>query len=61
MDWMNNYPNLTGEKEIVSKEDWGNGDMRLHHKWWFSCIPHMNGQNTTNGIKNNWWYYIALI
>ena len=56
-DWANNYPNLKGEKKMVSAAYWGNGDTVAHHKWWFSCIPHMKGVNETSGAYNNWWIY----
>lgn len=54
-DWLN-FPRLRGEKRTVSGRDWGNGDIRLHHLWWFERIPHVEGE--TGGILNNWWAYI---
>lgn len=54
-DWLD-YPNLTGKKRIVSSNEWGNGDIREHHKWWFRHLPKANG--TTDGKLNNWWRYI---
>ncbi len=55
-DWLR-YPHLTGERRRVTCRDWGDGDMRLHHQWWFQRLPHVTG--TTDGIRNNWWTYIA--
>ncbi|MFQ6131213.1 MAG: hypothetical protein ACE5R4_04195 [Armatimonadota bacterium] len=54
-DWYN-YPNLTGEKRRVNCEEWGGGDIRAHHKWWFDHIPRAPGK--TDGHLNNWWKYI---
>ncbi len=56
-DWAYNYPDLTGEKKLVDASSWGNGDMAAHHKWWFSCIPHVDGVNEKNASYNNWWIY----
>ena len=55
-DWYN-FPNFKRITREVNCEEWGNGDMREHHKWWFRHIPHTKGQ--INGIYNNWWYYLA--
>jgi len=57
-DWLNNWPNLQGTKKQVDCSEWGNGDMRLHHIWWFKHIPHADGINP-DGKQNNWWKYIA--
>jgi hypothetical protein len=54
-DWLN-FPNLTGEMKPVECSQWGNGDIRLHHKWWFKRIPHIAG--SVDGIRANWWHYI---
>jgi hypothetical protein len=53
-DWLN-FPNFRGEWRLVDCSDWGNGDMRAHHKWWFERLPNAPGQ--TGGISNNWWWY----
>jgi hypothetical protein len=51
-----NFPNLEGEpKEVVN--DWGNGEIRSHHQWWFKLLPHITG--TKDGISYNWWKYIV--
>ena len=55
-DWYH-FPNFKGITREVNCEEWGNGDMREHHKWWFRHIPKTRGQ--INGIYNNWWYYLA--
>lgn len=55
-DWYN-FPNFQGTVKQVSCADWGNGDTRLHHMWWFRHIPHVAGK--IGGISNNWWKYIA--
>lgn len=54
-DWLN-FPNLTGEGRMVNSTDWGNGDIRAHHKWWFERFPAVMGE--TNGISHNWWEYV---
>ncbi|MHC4661211.1 MAG: PKD domain-containing protein, partial [Planctomycetota bacterium] len=56
-DWLNNFPDLTGEKKLVNKTEWGGGDIRLHHIWWFQHIPRVDGVNP-DGKLNNWWKYI---
>ncbi len=53
-DWLN-FPNLQGIVRQVDCSDWGNGDMRAHHKWWFKRLPNAPGH--TRGIANNWWWY----
>jgi hypothetical protein len=54
-DWLN-FPNLTSRRRSVNCRDWGNGDMRRHHLWWFERIPHADGE--TARVSNNWWTYI---
>ena len=54
-DWLN-FPNLTGAVRQVNCADWGNGDIREHHKWWFKRLPKVAG--SINGISNNWWTYV---
>ena len=53
-DWLN-FPNFQGTTRIVDCSEWGNGDMRAHHKWWYDHLPNAPGQ--TRGISNNWWWY----
>ena len=54
-DWYN-FPNFTGDTRQVNAGEWGNGDIRLHHRWWLKHIPHVAGRK--NGVHNNWWQYI---
>ncbi len=56
-DWRDNFPNFKGVTRPVTAADWGNGDIREHHKWWLSHFPRAAGRR--NGIHNNWWQYIA--
>lgn len=55
-DWLLNFPNFKGDVRTVDASLWGNGEIRLHHKWWFNHFPHAAGRQ--NGIANNWWQYI---
>lgn len=55
-DWKDNFPNLTGEKELVDNNTWGGGDNLDYHTWWFSCFPHVIGRDA-KGYSNNWWEY----
>lgn len=54
-DWYN-FPDFKGTTRRVTCDEWGNGDIRLHHLWWFKHFPHVAG--TTNGTSNNWWSYV---
>ncbi len=53
--WLS-YPNLSGSPRQMTSKDWGGGDIRGHHNWWFRRLPHVAGE--TNGIANNWWRYV---
>ncbi len=55
-DTWYNFPDLTGEPRIVAAPEWGGGDIRRHHQWWFSHFPHIAG--ASNGIAWNWWQYV---
>jgi hypothetical protein len=55
-DWLN-FPNFEGTVRQVDCRDWGNGEIRAHHKWWFDRLP--NAPGYTQGIANNWWWYTA--
>jgi hypothetical protein len=55
-DWLD-YPDLKGTKRTVTCADWGNGDIRLHHKWWLSHLPRAAG--SSDGKLNHWWAYTA--
>ncbi len=56
-DWLG-FPNLSDPPHYraVSAREWGDGDIRAHHKWWLSHLPKASG--TTDGIWNNWWGYV---
>jgi hypothetical protein len=54
--WQN-FPDLSGEPATVDCREWGGGDIRAHHRWWFSLMPHRSGQY--RGIRFNWWEYIV--
>lgn len=55
-DWLA-FPTLAGRRRSVTCADWGSGDMRAHHLWWFERMPHAEGE--TDEILNNWWSYIG--
>lgn len=55
-DWLR-YPDLRGSCRLVDCHDWGEGDMRLHHLWWFERLPHASG--SSERVSHNWWSYIA--
>ncbi|MHB8777204.1 MAG: hypothetical protein ACYC6R_05510 [Anaerolineales bacterium] len=56
-DWLLNFPDFKGDIRTVGSSEWGSGDTRAHHKWWFNHFPRVAGRK--NGIHNNWWQYIA--
>jgi len=56
-DWQLNFPNFKGDVRIVTAAEWGNGEIRAHHKWWFNHFPKVAGRK--NGIHNNWWQYVV--
>lgn len=51
------FPDLSGPPVLVTKNEWGGGNMRLHHLWWLGLFPHISG--SANGIAYNWWQYAA--
>ena len=55
-DWLYNFPDFRGVVRTVTAAEWGNGDIREHHRWWFRHIPRVAGRR--NGIAHNWWQYI---
>jgi len=66
-EWLN-YPNLTNNPstEVFSPSLYMNVNIsgtqsaaRLHHRWWFSLMPHVTGY-TNDGYSNNWWDYLYL-
>ncbi len=63
--WLNVFPagyptEINNYKRSMNRTEWGNGDIRLHHVWWFTRIPHAPGSITEYGMTrlNNWWAYI---
>ena len=67
-DWRDNYPHLTGEAEpfdpsvyIPLGMDCEKHACRLHHRWWFSCMPHATGVTRKGGYSNSWWDYFASL
>jgi hypothetical protein len=52
-----NFPNLTGVPVLMDCNEWGGGDIRLHHRWWLGHFPHITG--AANGVDFNWWKYIV--
>ncbi len=55
-DWLRNFPDFKGEVRPVTSAEWGYGDIREHHKWWFNHLPKVGGSK--NGIYHNWWQYV---
>jgi hypothetical protein len=56
-DNWNAFPKMDGEPRMVDCREWGDGDIRRHHLWWFSHFPHQTGQ--VSGISANWWKYVV--
>jgi hypothetical protein len=54
-DWYN-FPAFRNEVRLVNADEWGNGEMRLLHKWWLRHLPKIAGR--INGVANNWWQYV---
>ncbi len=54
-DWYN-FPNYKGTTRTVNSVEWGHGEIRQHHLWWFRHFPHIEGES--NGISHNWWKYV---
>jgi hypothetical protein len=55
-DWYN-FPNFKNAVRKVNCTEWGNGEIRAHHKWWLKHFPKVGGLQTS-GVSNNWWQYI---
>jgi hypothetical protein len=53
-DWYN-FPGFKNDIRQVNADEWGNGDMRSLHKWWYKHLPRVAGR--TSGVVNNWWQY----
>jgi hypothetical protein len=54
-DWFN-FPKFQNDIRQLNSDEWGNGDIRAHHKWWLKHLPKAPGR--TNGVVNNWWQYV---
>ncbi|NJM42494.1 MAG: DUF11 domain-containing protein [Anaerolineae bacterium] len=39
------FPDLSGTPRTVDSSEWGGGDIRAHHKWWFRHFPHLTGSS----------------
>jgi hypothetical protein len=57
-DWLT-FPNLPRAQKMQNCNSWGNGDIRGHHRWWFSRFPKAAGR--LDGIRLNWWSYICNV
>lgn len=55
-DTWYNFPDLRGEPRRVNHQEWGGGDIRQHHQWWFRHFPHITGMS--DGVAHNWWQYV---
>lgn len=55
-DWLA-FPDSHNITRLVNCSEWGNGDMRAHHLWWFRHFHHSPG-SAVPGISNNWWQYV---
>jgi hypothetical protein len=54
--WLK-FPDLSGSPRMMNCAEWGGGDIRLHHLWWFRRFPHVV-DGATNNILHNWWAYV---
>ncbi len=50
------FPVLESPPRLVDCSEWGNGDIRKHHLWWFNHLPH--GAGSYDGLSQNWWEYV---
>lgn len=57
-DWLT-FPNLPNTQKMENTGSWGGGDIRGHHRWWFSRFPKVAGR--WNGVRMNWWSYICNV
>lgn len=54
-NWLK-FPDLSGTARRVTCAEWGHGDIRQHHLWWFRHFPHVAGES--QGLAHNWWPYV---
>jgi hypothetical protein len=52
-----NFPDLDATAQRLTCAEWGHGDIRAHHKWWFSLFPHVDGEG--DGVAWNWWQLVC--
>ncbi len=55
------FPDLTGAPQTVSRATWGGPDYhRTYMNWYYWHHPHFDGTNSQDGRTrlNNWWEYI---
>ena len=50
------FPDLSALPVMVNCNEWGNGDIRLHHLWWLKHFPNFTGES--NMVSYNWWKYV---
>jgi hypothetical protein len=55
-DWLHYPEKKNGKPRWVDCTEWGGGDIRLHHVWWFAHLPKAEGKK--EGKFNNWWLYV---
>src|SRR3990172_12296878 len=55
-DTWYDFPDLAGDPRLVDASEWGGGDIRLHHLWWFRHFPHQTG--SSGRFLNDWWGYV---
>ena len=55
-DAWRDFPAFDAPPRVVTCDEWGGGDMRLHHLWWFRHLPHVPGD--VDGVSANWWNYV---
>lgn len=56
-DTWYDFPDLTGDPRLVDASEWGGGDTRQHHLWWFRHFPHHSG--SSGRFLNDWWEYVT--
>jgi hypothetical protein len=54
-DWKK-FPPMRENARQVNCMEWGGGDIRLHHLWWFEHFPHFDG--SSRGLSHDWWDYV---
>ncbi len=50
------FPDLTADPRPMNCAEWGDGDIRAHHRWWLRHFPHVTGES--DGVAHNWWRYV---